>query len=272
MAVERLATLGQLTAGLAHEVNTPLAAAMNTLENARNLSREYRNSIGHAEVTDADHREIASELDAALERTSSTLERLGELVRKMRAQGRDHQQGHVRFSPVSAAHEALALLEHSAMKARVDFRIEDISNGVSIHGEVTRFMQVVTNLVGNAIHACEDHRHPAGSRVTLQFTHDNQHLVMFVIDNGCGIPPEVQERMFEALYTTKSVGRGTGLGLSIVKDIVQAHFAGTISFETTLGVGTTFCVCLPLAVAPVTNLDNTLNAGQIREASATLPS
>lgn len=263
MAVERLATLGQLTAGLAHEVNTPLAAAMNTLEQAKSLTREYRDSIGHPNVGVEDHREIATELEAAIQRTGSTLERLGELVRKMRAQGRDHQQGHVRFDPVQAAREALALLEHTAMKARVDFRIEDISAGAQVYGETTRFMQIVTNLVQNAIHACEDAPKPEGSRVTLQFVREDQHLEMLVIDNGSGIPEDVQDRMFEALFTTKSAGRGTGLGLAIVQDIVNAHFAGTLEVKSTLGVGTTFTVRIPIVA-------NTTSTGQTLEPSATL--
>ena len=248
-ASERLASLGQLTAGLAHEVNTPLATAMNGVLQAQNLAREYRQSIGNPEVGNDDHREIAGELEASLAQVSATLNRLGELIRKMRAQGRNPNEGAVRFDPIKTAHDALVMLEHAALQAKVELILEtdlilEQPKPMLIHGDPVRFAQIVTNLTQNAIHACEDKRRVGGSRVRLYFSHTSDHVTLHVSDNGSGIPEEILPQIFDPLFTTKTAGRGTGLGLAIIKDIVTSHFAGQIDCETQPGVGTTFNVRL----------------------------
>jgi signal transduction histidine kinase len=243
-ASERLASLGQLTAGLAHEVNTPLATAMNSVSQAQGLAQEYRSSIGAPGVTDDDHREIAGELEGSLTHVAATLQRLGELIRKMRAQGRNPNEGAVRFNPVKTAQDALVMLEHAALQAKVELLLEaspELGN-LQIHGDPVRFAQVVTNLTQNAIHACEDQRKPQGSKVRLHFTHDADHVTLHVSDNGSGIPEQILSQIFDPLFTTKAAGRGTGLGLAIIKDIVTSHFAGQIDCETQAGIGTTFTV------------------------------
>jgi signal transduction histidine kinase len=245
-ASERLASLGQLTAGLAHEVNTPLATAMNGVSQAQGLAREYRSSIGNPGVTDDDHREIAGELEGALSQVEGTLKRLGELIRKMRAQGRNPNDGAVRFSPVKTAQDALVMLDHAAMQAKVElvFETNPELESILIHGDPVRFAQVVTNLVQNAIHACEDRRRAGGSRVRLYFSHDQDYVTLHVSDNGSGIPEHILPQIFDPLFTTKAAGRGTGLGLAIIKDIVTSHFAGQIDCETQPSNGTTFNVRL----------------------------
>jgi signal transduction histidine kinase len=243
-ASERLASLGQLTAGLAHEVNTPLATAMNGVSQAQGLAAEYRSSIGASGVTEDDHREIAGELEGSLTHVAATLQRLGELIRKMRAQGRNPNEGAIRFNPVKTSQDALVMLEHAALQAKVELVLEASPElgSLQIHGDPVRFAQVVTNLTQNAIHACEDRRQTGGSRVRLHFTHDADHVTLHVSDNGSGIPEQILSQIFDPLFTTKAAGRGTGLGLAIIKDIVTSHFAGQIDCETQAGIGTTFNV------------------------------
>jgi signal transduction histidine kinase len=245
-ASERLASLGQLTAGLAHEVNTPLASAMNSVMQAEGLALEYQQSIGASGVTDEDHRQIAQELGGSLAVVKGTLNRLGELIRKMRAQGRNPNEGAVRFNPVKMAQDALVMLEHPALQAKVELLLEIGADreALFVHGDPVRFAQIVTNLTQNAIHACEDGRKTDGSRVRLHFTHDAEHIILHVSDNGSGIPEKVLPQIFDPLFTTKADGRGTGLGLSIIKDIVTSHFSGQIDCDTKAGKGTTFNVTM----------------------------
>jgi signal transduction histidine kinase len=245
-ASERLASLGQLTAGLAHEVNTPLASAMNGVSQAQNLAREYHDSIGAPGVTNQDHLEIAKELDSSLSQVTATLHRLGELIRKMRAQGRNQNEGAVRFNPVQTAQDALVMLDHASMQAKVELLLEPglDAKALLIHGDPLRFSQVVTNLTQNAIHACEDRRKPEGSRVRVFFSSDADFVTLHVSDNGSGIPEKIVARIFDPLFTTKETGRGTGLGLAIIRDIVTGHLAGEITLETELDQGTTFNVRL----------------------------
>jgi signal transduction histidine kinase len=267
-ASERLASLGQLTAGLAHEVNTPLASAMNSVMQAEGLALEYEESIGASGVTDDDHRQIAQELRGSLGIVKGTLNRLGELIRKMRAQGRNPNEGAVRFNPIKMAQDALVMLEHPALQAKVELLLEiGPRSGAEretlfVHGDPVRFVQIVTNLTQNAIHACEDGRKTDGSRVRLHFSHDANHVMMHVSDNGSGIPEKVLPQIFDPLFTTKADGRGTGLGLSIIKDIVTSHFSGRIDCDTKAGKGTTFNVTMnrvhestPVVIPPAQALE-----------------
>lgn len=244
LSSEKLAGLGRLTAGLAHEINTPLAATMNELHEASRLVSEYRDSVGNPQVTDDDHREIATELSGVLEAAARNTTRIGDFIRKMRSHTRDTVSGRQAFDAVKGASDTLAMLAHEARAAKVDLLLEQPREGVTLTGEPGRFTQVVTNLVVNAIHACGP-----GRSVTVRFAERAGRPVMEVEDNGSGIPPEVLPRIFEPMFTTKDVGQGTGLGLSIIHDIITGHFDAEISVHTEVGRGTTFEVVFP---APTT--------------------
>ncbi len=250
MASEKLAALGKLTAGIAHEINTPLAASLNHLLQARKLADEYRDSIGVAQVSEADHREIAAELNRALAETNASLERMGEFIRKMRSQARNPDGAVSSFDPVKIGRETLTLLETEARRVGVQLVLEAPPQSLVLHGEAGRFSQILNNLLQNAIHACEERRDPAGSRVRVAFTQEAGQLLIKVEDNGSGIPPEVLPKIFEPLFTTKPIGKGTGLGLPIIQDIVRGHFGGQIVLETTVGKGTTFTLRFPLEPKP----------------------
>jgi signal transduction histidine kinase len=257
MAAERLASLGQLTAGLAHEVNTPLAAAMTSFKQANTLVLEYRDSIGHVDVTEADHREIVQELEAQMQTGVGSLERLGEIVRKMRGQTRQQSEGQIRSDLSALLADTLDLLQHAALKAHVKLVLE-VPAQVWWSGAPGRMSQVVTNLVMNAIHACEDANATNADRgrcVRLRLQEHATELWLEVIDDGAGIPESVRDRVFEPLFSTKDAARGTGLGLPIVRDIVTSHFEGVLEFETSLDHGTTFRVRMPRTeIAPVAPL------------------
>ncbi len=247
LSSEKLASIGQLTAGLAHEVNTPLAASLNYLHQARSLADEYAESLGNPDVTNEDHLEIAKELQKSLQDTASTLDRLGEFVRKMRNQTRFASNEATLFDPVSVAQDTLSMLEHQARSAKVLIALNPGIAGTLLRGEPGRFTQVVSNLVINAIHASEGKENARvdvifGTRIQLEQTE----LVLSVSDNGSGIPDDLLAKIFEPLFTTKPVGKGTGLGLSIIRDIVRGHFGGEVQIQTQVGTGTTFKLFLPM--------------------------
>ncbi|ADV65966.1 PAS domain-containing protein [Deinococcus maricopensis] len=245
LASEKLAGLGRLTAGLAHEINTPLASTLNELHEAARLAQEYRDSIGAPGVNDDDHREIASELAAAVDAATRNTTRIGDFIRKMRSHTRDTVTGRQTFDAVKSVNDTLTMLAHEARSANVSLLFEQPRDAVQLTGEPGRFTQVITNLVVNAIHACS-----SGASVTVRFgTHEGVPTVE-VQDTGSGIAPDVLPRIFEPMFTTKDVGQGTGLGLSIIHDIVTGHFGGDIHVTTTLGAGTTFTVHFPEAAPP----------------------
>jgi PAS domain S-box-containing protein len=239
---ERLASLGRLTAGLAHEINTPLAATLNSHQVLQGLLSEYRDSVGNPDVTDADHREIAAEALTTLDEAGKTTARIGEFIRQMRGHTRDSAGGVSVFDPYRLAADTLAMVAHEARKAGVALELERPRGALSLTGDAGRFTQVVTNLVVNAIHACEGH--PGRGGVLVRLTAGNP-LRLEVEDNGHGMTPEVIARIFEPMFTTKGVGKGTGLGLSIIHDIIEGQFGGTITVQSQPGSGTTFTAEFP---------------------------
>ena len=108
---------------------------------------------------------------------------------------------------------------------------------MELFGSPGRFVQIVTNLVGNAIDASAD---KGGGPIAVHLTNRDRGLELKVIDRGTGIAPENMEKIFEPMYTSKPFGVGTGLGLPIVRDLTTGHFNGKVDVESKVGAGTTF--------------------------------
>jgi signal transduction histidine kinase len=246
VASEKLASLGRLTAGLAHEINTPLAAAMHSLYHAKELSQEYKTSLDNPSVTKEDHKEIAGELEQNLSSAQASLERLGEFVRRMRSQTRASADTST-FAPSQLIRDVIAVLQPRASELQVSLGFFEPNAVVTLHGDATRFSQVVSNLLVNALDACEGK--PDGF-VTVRLVADGTEVRLEVHDNGVGIPENIKAKIFEPMFTTKEVGQGTGLGLAVVYDIVHGSFGGDILVESTAGQGTTFTVRLPSTPSP----------------------
>ncbi|SMB83884.1 ATP-binding protein [Deinococcus hopiensis] len=242
LAMEKLASLGRLTAGLAHEINTPLASVMGIMEHARTLAEEYRESIGHGGVTDDDHREIANELLGDLQQAGQGAARIGEFIRNMRGHTRNVASGAVRIDLPPLISDTLAMLVYQAREMNVALNFTPAQEGCAVNGEPGRFTQVLTNLVLNGMHAASG---LPGAQVTVDVACTQKGVVLSVQDNGCGIADDVLPNIFDPLFTTREVGQGTGLGLSIVHDIITGHFSGEIDVITEVGVGTTMRVTLP---------------------------
>ncbi len=238
LLAESMASLGRLTAGMAHEMNTPLAAVRAALGELLLLIDEYRASVDAPDVTPQDHRDIATEMLASAKLADSAAQRVAGFVRSIKAETRDlSSQDHRRFDAVQVIKDALLLLNHAARNANCVIDLQPERQPMELFGSPGRFVQIVTNLVTNAIDASVD---KGGGPVTLRLADRDDGLELRVTDCGTGIAPENMARIFEPMYTSKPFGVGTGLGLPIVRDLTTGHFNGTVEVESTLGVGTTF--------------------------------
>ncbi len=247
LASEKLASLGRLTAGLAHEINTPLASAMHNLYHAKELTREYKASLESPTVTKEDHKDIARELENNLESAQASLERLGEFVRRMRSQTRLSSEA-ATFYPSQLIRDIIAVLQSKAKELKVTLGFFEPSEVVTLYGDAARFSQVVSNLLTNALDACAL---KAGAFVNVRLTTDTHEVRLEVQDNGVGILEDLQHKIFEPMFTTKEVGQGTGLGLAVVYDIVHGGFQGEIEVESAVGEGSTFTVRFPQVAVQV---------------------
>ncbi len=244
LLAEKMASLGRLTAGIAHEMNSPLAAIRASVESAAELMTEYKASIGDPSVNDDDYREIGRELDECLDLAAAGVARAVDFVRSIKAQTREPTSNDpVQFDAVTAVRDALSLLGHRAIAEKSSLSFHASMDHAEIRGKPGRLEQVVTNLVQNGIDATRDH---GGGEVSVKLEREGGELVLSVADDGCGIPADVLPKIFDPLFTTKPIGQGTGLGLTIVHDIVYGELGGRLDVSCLPHGGTAFIARLPL--------------------------
>ncbi|MBN1611919.1 MAG: substrate-binding domain-containing protein [Polyangiaceae bacterium] len=242
---EKMASLGRLTASIAHEMNTPLAAVRTALVELSRLVEEYRASVKDMDVTAEDHLEIAQEMSRAIDLAGGAAQRAADFVRGIKTHTRDmrpHQM--LVFNAVPYIDEALMLLSHTLRKGKCRATFEHDSDELELAGSPGRLAQVVTNLVTNAIDASSP---MGGGEIRLELRRRDGGVELSVTDQGVGISSDILSRVFEPMFTTKPFGQGTGLGLAIVHDIVTSDFGGSVEVQSTPGAGTTFRVLFPLS-------------------------
>jgi signal transduction histidine kinase len=254
---EKLASLGQLAAGVAHEINNPVAFVGNNLvvlkremDDLFELLRLYRDRLALADASAAQAaRDVEQELDLAFVEDSyarqfdSSLEglrRVTQIVRNLSDFARLNQSQFKSFDLNAAITSTLEMLVYEQKKRgiRVETRFGDLP---AFEGDPGKTNQVLLNLILNAMQACRQ-----DGLVEIATFVEAGEVCIEVRDDGCGIAPENKARIFDPFFTTKPVGQGTGLGLSISFGIVRDH-GGTIDVESTVGKGSCFRVHLPLA-------------------------
>jgi C4-dicarboxylate-specific signal transduction histidine kinase len=242
LIAEKMASLGRLTAGIAHEMSTPLASVRSALSELNALTQEYKLSISDLEVAPEDHHAIVQEMQQSIQSAVTSAERAASFVRGIKLQTRDIAREREQFNAVPVVHETLQLLNHALRQAKCNLVFEPGNSESILVGSPGRLAQVVTNLVTNAIDASATQ---GGGTITVGLNSSDGGLELRVVDLGCGIPPENLTKIFDPMFTTKPFGQGTGLGMTIVHDIVTSDFGGSIAVSSEVGQGTTFTIRFP---------------------------
>ncbi len=261
---QKLESVGQLAAGIAHEINTPvqfigdnirfLQGAFNDLLELRELCGDIVVAQEEAARTaaveavrererDIDVEFVVEEVPGAIRQALDGVERVATIVRAMKAFGYTSNDER---APVNL-NEAIAttlVVATSELKYVADV-VTEYGDLPSVWCHLGDINQVVLNLVVNAAHAISA-AGPARGTVTIRTRVEDEHAVIEVSDTGAGIPPEVAERVFEPFFTTKEVGKVTGQGLSLCWSLVVDRHQGSITFDSAPGTGTTFTVRLPV--------------------------
>lgn len=244
---EKMATLGRLAAGVAHEMNTPLGASMTSLKLLQDLVNEYKSSVGDPTVSTTDHREIALEMSTLVGITRDWLRKAGAHIGSLKLHTRALQNVDVKSFPVLQILEDVGLLlSHRLRLSQSRLVVECSSENPQLHGDPGKLGQVLTNLLCNAIDANREAARP-NAEIRVMVQEDGDTLVIRVEDQGPGIPPEDIPRIFDEFFSTKPFGEGTGLGLSIARDIISNFFNGTLAVESTLGKNAIFIIRMPRA-------------------------
>ncbi|MFP2959823.1 two-component system sensor histidine kinase NtrB [Myxococcus sp. 1LA] len=236
MLTDRMASMGLLAAGIAHELNNPLAYVLSNLDFLHSAVGGVRPRM----LSPEDMVELRQVLDDAREGA----ERMRQIVRQLRVFSRV-EDGKEESVDVHAVLESVSQMAASVVRARARL-VKDYGEVPLVRGNEGKLFQVFLNLLINAAHAIEEGNSETNEiRLTTQVEVGGRVLVV-VSDTGQGIPPEHLRRIFDPFFTTKSSGLGTGLGLSICDTIVTA-LGGHISVESSVGSGTTFRVALNAA-------------------------
>ncbi len=253
---EKLASLGQLTAGIAHEIKNPLNFVNNFAALSAEMIDELTDVLRAVGLPDAARAEVdglAAMVKGNLDKVVSHGKRADSIVRNMLLHSRTGS-GERRMAGVNAlVEEAVNLAYHGARAERPGFDVRLESSLAPDAGEAELFPQeiarVLVNLIGNAFHAVAQRSRQEGpgyEPTVAATTRDLGPAVEIRIrDNGTGIPPEVRERMFTPFFTTKPAGEGTGLGLSLSHDIIVKQHGGSIHVATEPGRFTELTVTLP---------------------------
>jgi signal transduction histidine kinase/CheY-like chemotaxis protein len=226
LQAEKLATLGKLIAGIAHEINNPLTAILGGA------------SVLAYDIENPEHKET-------LEAIAHEAQRAADLVKNLLAFSR-RQSGNMQVCAINdIIRDTCGLIRHQLKLKNIRLTVgtPDLSPLVKVNS--LQIEQVILNLINNAEHAIEMEGRSDGN-ITVEVEEDQDSVTIHIIDNGIGMPIEVRESIYDPFFTTKEVGKGTGLGLSIAQGIIQAH-GGKIICSSGLHAGASFTVTLPRA-------------------------
>lgn len=249
---EKMASLGELTAGIAHEIQNPLNFVNNFSEVNKELVEELKMRNEKLNIDDAEVNDLLHDIEQNLEKINHHGKRADAIVKGMLLHSRKNT-GQKEATDINALCDEYVRLSYHGLRAKdksfnADFKMEfdDTINKINIVPQ--DIGRVLLNLFNNAFYAVNEKKKVAANTyqpsVKVSTKKINKTIEIRVEDNGDGIPQDILEKIFQPFFTTKPTGQGTGLGLSLSYDIVKAH-GGEIRVETKENEGTTFAVLLP---------------------------
>lgn len=264
---QRLEAVGQLAAGIAHEINTPIQYVGDNLrfladafEQRQDLYGRYERLMGAAAAGEvpaglieeiravrrqADIEYLEREIPRALEQSLDGVNRVASIVHAMKSFAHPGGQ-EKKTADLNKALAGALIVARNEIKYVADVET-DFGELPPLRCHIADLNQVFLNLLVNAAHAIADVVRTDGGRgkIVVRTRHENDEAVVSISDTGCGIPPEIRDRIFDPFFTTKEVGKGTGQGLAIARNVVVEKHGGRIAFEPNLPRGTRFVVRLP---------------------------
>ena len=243
MERERLASLGQMIGGIAHNLKTPIMSIAGATDGLEDLITEYKESIDDPEVTKEDHHAIANDMSSWIAKIRTYDSYMSDVITAVKGQAVNmNDEKPILFTVKELFNRVNILMKHELKNALVTLNIEyKINENTKILGNINSLVQVLNNLISNAIQA---YNGKPNQNIDLIVDNKDDKLLISVIDHGCGISKEVQDKLFNQMITTKGQ-KGTGLGLFMSYSTIKGHFKGEMNFESEVGKGTRFNILLP---------------------------
>ena len=244
MEKERLASLGQLIGGIAHNLKTPIMSISGATEGLSDLIKEYDSSIGDPEVNEQDHHDIAKDMFEWVKKIREYTEYMSDVITAVKGQAvvMSEQDSYL-FTIDELVKRVDILMKHELKNALINLNTSVMTDGnLEIKGNVNSLVQVINNMISNAIQA---YNGKTNENIDFTISKESSNVIISIKDYAGGLPKEVSDKLFKEMVTTKGKN-GTGLGLFMSYSNIRAHFNGNITFETEQGVGTQFNIILPL--------------------------
>lgn len=241
---ERLAGLGQMIGGIAHNLKTPIMSISGASKGLIDLIDEYDSSIEDPTVNFGDHHEIAKEMREWIEKIKSYNSYMSDVITAVKGQAVAlSENSSATFTVEEMLKYVDILMKHELKNALINLKISvNLESDLELTGNVNSLVQVINNIVSNAIQAYDGKKN---EDILMNISKEGNKLVISIQDFACGMSKEVQDNLFKKMVTTKGKN-GTGLGLFMSYSNIKAHFGGNISFESKEGVGTTFYITIPI--------------------------
>jgi signal transduction histidine kinase len=248
---EKMASLGELTAGIAHEIQNPLNFVNNFSDVNKELTSELEEALQKGDLEEA--RAIAKDISANESKIVEHGHRADAIVKGMLQHSRE-SSGEKEPTDINALADEYLRLSYHGLRAKdkefnADFTLEDDKSLPKINVVPQEIGRVLLNLINNAFQAVHERKLKEDDfepKVTVRTRTEGNQIIFEVEDNGAGIPDDVKDKIFQPFYTTKPTGQGTGLGLSLSYDIITKGHGGQLKVETEVGEPTVFIVILPV--------------------------
>ncbi len=242
MEQERLASLGQLIGGIAHNLNTPIMSIAGAVEGLRDLVNEYESSIDDAAITVEDHHEIAGEMRTWLDKIKPYCAYMSDIINAVKGQARNFNQSIALTFTVDELIKRIELLmKYELIRYNCTLKtIINVNKQTELYGDINSLVQIFDNIIINAIQAYE------GRNGVIEFSINNiNESILFTIkDYAKGIPESIKGKLLKEMVTTKGKD-GTGLGMFMSYSTIRGRFGGKMWFESEEGKGTAFFIQLP---------------------------
>ena len=244
MEKERLASLGQLIGGIAHNLKTPIMSISGAAEGLTDLITEYDSSIDDPDVTSQDHHDIAKDMSTWVSKIKTHTEYMSDVITAVKGQAVTlSNENDVNFTVNELLKRVNILMKHELKNAIIYLNVKMLTDeNIIIDGDVNNLVQVINNMISNSIQAYQG---KPEQNIDLIVEKVDTNLVISIKDYASGIPKKVKDKLFKEMVTTKGKN-GTGLGLYMSYSTIKAHFNGDITVESEEGKGTTFRIILPI--------------------------
>lgn len=242
---ERLASLGQMIGGIAHNLKTPIMSIAGAAEGLSDLIKEYDSSIDDPEVTAQDHHEIASDMNVWIEKIRTHLSYMSDVITAIKGQAVNFaDQTSTSFTVKELMNYVDILMKHELKNALINLKSQaDIDVGTEVKGNINSLVQVINNIISNAIQAYQS-QGETNKDIDFRVYKEGSNIIFKIQDYAGGLPQNVQEKLFKEMITTKGKN-GTGLGLFMSYSNIKAHFSGNLRYETS-SEGTSFFIEIPM--------------------------